>query len=320
MKTSLYVKNARKPFAVKVAPVAGYCLFVLAAALLLANIFSDVPVCARVLSGFAGAPAAGAPTAGAPAIGVLFVLAVLLVGVRKADEWERVIVLRFGKFRAVRGPGLYFVVPFIERAAKTIDIRVRVSDFAAQDTLTLDSVTITVDALCFWLVWDPEKAALEVENYEDAVILSAKTALRGAVSSNDLSAFLSRGGIIEKQIQADVDRKTSEWGITVLYTEITDVKIPAALQDSLSCLAKAEREKRSRVLLAEAEAEIAARLAEAARVYSDCAPALKLKALSILNEGLKAGNSMVIVPHSLTGELEGSDLFGLSALSKLQRG
>ncbi|GMO61126.1 MAG: slipin family protein [Termitinemataceae bacterium] len=248
----------------------------------------------------------------------LFVLSLLLIGVRKANEWERAVVLRLGKFKAVRGPGLYFVVPFIDRVAKTIDIRIRVTDFAAQETLTLDSVTVTVDALCFWLIWDPEKAVLELEDYEDAVILSSKTALRNAISSHDLTTFLHRGDIIESEIQTLVDKKTTEWGITVQHIEITDIQIPEPLQDSLSRLAVAEREKKSRILLAEAEIEVAQKLQVAVQVYSKDEAAMKLKILSILNEGLKAGNSMMLVPSSITEKLQSTDIFGLAALNELK--
>jgi regulator of protease activity HflC (stomatin/prohibitin superfamily) len=194
-----------------------------------------------------------------------------------------------------------------------------VADFSAQETLTLDSVTVTVDALCFWLVWDPELAVLEVQNYEDAVTLSSKTALRNAISRHDLTTFLERGDIIEKEIQAEVDKKTTEWGITIQYIEITDIQIPEDLQDSLSRLAQAEREKQSRVLLAEAEIEIAKKLEQAVQVYGDNEPALKLKILSILNEGLKAGNSMMLVPNSIAEELKTKDVFGLEALNELRK-
>lgn len=135
--------------------------------------------------------------------------------VQKAEEWERAIVLRFGKFHRVRGPGLFLLLPLADRVAEVVDLRIRVTDFAAETTLTRDSVTVTVDALCFWMVWDAEKAVLEVQDYEEAVILSSKTALRAAVSRNDLSAFLERGDEIESQIRAEVDKKTTEWGITV---------------------------------------------------------------------------------------------------------
>jgi regulator of protease activity HflC (stomatin/prohibitin superfamily) len=251
---------------------------------------------------------------------VIFMAALLLVfSIRKADEWQRAIVLRFGKFVKVRGPGLFFLIPLADRVAQTVDIRIRVSDFSTQKTLTGDSVTVDVDALCFWLVWDPQKAVLEVENYIDAVVLSSKTALRNAISSHDLSIFLERSDIIEKQIQEDVDKKTTEWGITVLHIEITDIQIPEALQDSLSRTAQAEREKKGRILLAEAEIAIAKKLEEAAQIYLRNEPAMKLKILSILNEGLKAGNSMMLVPNSIAEELETKDIFGLKALNEVQR-
>jgi regulator of protease activity HflC (stomatin/prohibitin superfamily) len=214
---------------------------------------------------------------------------------------------------------LFFLLPVADRVAQTVDIRIRVSDFSAQKTLTGDSVTVDVDALCFWLVWDPQKAVLEVENYFDAVVYSSKTALRSAVSSHDLSTFLERSDVIEKQIQEEVDKKTTDWGITVLHIEITDIQIPEPLQDSLSRVAQAEREKKGRVLLAEAEIEIAKKLEEAISIYAKNEGAMKLKILSILNEGLKAGNSMMLVPNSIAEELKTKDIFGLQALNEIKK-
>ncbi|MDR0708892.1 MAG: hypothetical protein LBF77_02365 [Spirochaetaceae bacterium] len=261
--------------------------------------------------------------AGFPQLALSLIFAAMAVlfapAIQKLEEWERAIVLRFGRFYRIRGPGLFVLSPLADRIAQTVDLRIRVTDFSAQETLTLDSVTVTVDALCFWLVWDPEKAVLEVQNYEDAVILSSKTALRNAVSSHDLTTFLERGDIIEKQIQGDVDKKTTEWGITVQHIEITDIQIPEHLQDSLSRLAQAEREKKGRILLAEAETEIARKLEEAVQIYAKNEPAMKLKILSILNEGLKAGNSMMLVPNSITRELRAKDIFGLEALAELRQ-
>ncbi|MDR1972263.1 MAG: slipin family protein [Treponema sp.] len=252
--------------------------------------------------------------------GSAFFLVLLAVcSLHKMDEWDRGIILRFGRFRRVQGPGLFFLIPLVDRVAEAVDIRIRVTDFSAQETLTRDSVTVTVDALCFWLVWDPQKAVLEVEDYQDAVVLASKTALRNAVSSHDLSLFLERGDLIEKSIQEEVDKKTTEWGITVQYIEITDIQIPGELVDSLSRVAQAEREKKGRVLLAEAEIEIARKLEEAVAVYAKNEPAMKLKILSILNEGLKAGNSMMLVPNSMAEELKTKDIFGLEALTELRQ-
>jgi len=252
-------------------------------------------------------------------IAIFFVVLLLVFSIRKANEWERAIVLRFGKFRKVKGPGLFFLFPIADRVAQVVDLRIRVSDFSTQKTLTGDSVTVNVDAICFWFVWDPKKAILEVENYVDAVVLSSKTALRNSISSHDLSTFLERSDLIEKQIQEEVDKKTTEWGITVLHIEITDIQIPEALQDSLSRVAQAEREKKGRILLAEAEIQIARKLEEAAQIYLRNQPAMKLKILSILNEGLKAGNSMMLVPNSIAEELETKDIFGLKALNEVKK-
>jgi regulator of protease activity HflC (stomatin/prohibitin superfamily) len=243
----------------------------------------------------------------------------LLASLRKAREWERAVVLRLGKFHKVKGPGFFFTFPIADQVYRTIDIRIRVTDFYAQETLTGDSVTTGVDAFCFWLVWDPQKAALEIENYEEAVALASKAALRNAMSKNDLSTFLARGDLIEKQIQEEVDKQTTEWGITVQYVEITDIQIPEALQESLSRMAQAEREKKARVFLAEAEIEIAKKLEEAISIYAKNEGALKLKILSILNEGLKAGNSMMLIPNSIAEELKTKDIFGLAALNELKR-
>lgn len=257
--------------------------------------------------------------------GIIYLLiptgfAVLIaLSLRKMSEWDRAIVLRLGKFHRVKGPGLFIIIPFIDQIAQVVDLRIRVSDFSAETTLTKDSVTVTVDALCFWLVWDAEKAVCEVQNYEEAVILSSKTALRGAVSSHDLSTFLEKNEMIEEYICSTVDKKTTDWGITVQHIEITDIQIPEHLQDSLSRIAQAEREKKGRILLAEAEIEIASKLEQAAKIYSSDKTALNLKNLSILNEGLKAGNSMMLVPNSITEKLEGKDLFGLQALNEIRK-
>jgi regulator of protease activity HflC (stomatin/prohibitin superfamily) len=278
-----------------------YCAFQIAAGLAMAEEFGEI---GRYLA----------------SSGVVMIVLVLIVSsIKKADEWERAIVLRLGKFHSVRGPGLFFLFPIVDRIGSVIDIRIRIMDFSAQNILTADSVTVNVDAFAFWLVWDPQKAALEVEDYEEAVALASKAGLRNAVCGNTLSVFLEEGDLIEKQIQAEVDKQTTDWGITVQYVEIHDIQIPEALQESLARLAKAEREKKSRVLLAEAEIEIAKRLEEAVAVYATSEPALKLKILSILNEGLKAGNSMMLVPSSITEELKSGGIFGLEALNELRK-
>ena len=252
-------------------------------------------------------------------LGIFLAVLIAVSALRKAREWERAVILRLGKFHKVKGPGLFFLIPLVDQVYRTIDIRIRVTDFYAQETLTGDSVTVDVDAFCFWLVWDPQKAALEVESYEEAVALASKAALRNVIAKNELSTFLARGDLIEKQIQEEVEKQTTEWGITVQYVEITDIQIPAALQDSLSRMAQAEREKKARIFLAEAEIEIAKKLEEAISIYAKNEGAMKLKILSILNEGLKAGNSMMLVPNSIAEELKTKDVFGLAALNELKK-
>jgi regulator of protease activity HflC (stomatin/prohibitin superfamily) len=278
---------------------------------------------AGFIGGITGIVALGiSPAAGAALVPVsaIIALAVIIIpSIKKVEEWQRAVVLRLGRFKRVAGPGLFFLVPIIDRVSQVIDIRIRVTDFTAQEALTGDSVTVNVDGFAFWLVWDPQKAALEVENYEEAVVLASKAAMRKAVSRNDLSTFLARGDLIEKQIQEEVDRQTTGWGITVQYIEITDLQIPGALQESLSRLAVAEREKKGRIFLAEAEIEIARKLEEAVSVYAKNEPALKLKILSILNEGLKAGNSMMLIPNSIAEELKTKDIFGLAALNEIKK-
>ncbi len=253
------------------------------------------------------------------ALAVGAVGALLAPATQKMEEWERAIVLRLGKFHRVLGPGLFVLFPLMDRVARVVDLRIRVTDFSAETTLTRDSVTVTVDALCFWLVWDPEKAVLEVQNYEEAVVLSSKTALRNAISKNDLSTFLERGEEIEEQIRSEVDRKTTEWGITVQHIEITDIQIPRELQDTMSRLAQMEREKKGRIQLAEAEIEAARRFVEAARVYGKDRTALRLRKLAVLNEGLKAGNSLLLVPNELAKVLRGGGLLGAAALKEARR-
>ncbi len=235
-----------------------------------------------------------------------------------AKEWERAVVLRLGKFKKIKGPGLFLVLPFIDTIARRIDLRIRVTDFAAETVLTRDSVPVTVDALCFWLVWDAEKAMLEVENYFEAVVLSSQTALRTAVSSNDLSTLLTNGEKFEDDVRKEVERKTTEWGITIQHVEITQIEIPDELEKAMSSVAQAEREGRARILLSEAEKEVARNLDEASRVYRENPAALRLKNLSVLQEGFKNGAGLVVVPSHLPEELGQDDVFGLKALNEMR--
>lgn len=244
--------------------------------------------------------------------------AIMAPFIQVAKEWERAVVLRLGKFKKVKGPGLFLLFPFIDSVTKIVDMRIRVTDFVAETTLTRDSVPVTVDALAFWLVWDAEKAILEVENYIDAVVLSSQTALREAISKNDLSALLENGNEIREIIRQEVDRKTTEWGITIQNIEITEIKVPEALQELLSKTAQAEREKKARILLGEAEIELAKKYVEASAIYGDDKNSLRLRSMSIINEGLKNGNSMIL-PEGVVDKLDKDGVLGVSALNEVRK-
>lgn len=234
-------------------------------------------------------------------------------------EWERAVLLRFGKFRKLKGPGLFVIFPLIDSVNKIVDLRIRATDFAAETTLTHDSVPITVDAIAFWMIWDGEKAVLEVENYTDAVILSAQTALRDSIGKNSLSTLLERREELGEEVRAQVDRKTAEWGITIQSIEIRDIVIPQQLENALSKKAQAEREKESRIILGDAEIELARKFMEAAKLYKDNETALKLRGMNIMFEGLKAGNSMLMVPSHMPDDLQAGNLFGAKALEEIAK-
>lgn len=234
-------------------------------------------------------------------------------------EWERAVTLRFGKFHKLKGPGLFLILPLIDSINKIVDLRIRSTDFVAETTLTKDSVPVTVDGLAFWMIWDGEKAVLEVENFMDAVVLSAQAALRDSIGKTKLSTLVEQREEIGEEIRSAVDKKTTEWGITIQSIEITDIIIPEHLQDAMSKRAQAEREKESRIILGEAEVELARKFSEASGIYGTNTTALKLRHYSILNEGLKSGNSMMMVPSNVLENIEGGDVFGIAALEELNK-
>ena len=213
-------------------------------------------------------------------------------------QWERAVVLRFGKFRALRKPGIFFVLPIVDKVARFVDQRIRVTDFSAEMTLTSDTVPVNVDAIAFWIVWDAQKAVLEVEQFEDAVILSAQTALRNGIGKNDLANLLSERDRLGNEIQKVLDEKTSAWGITTQAVEIRDIIIPKDLEDAMSRQAQAERERQSRIILGTAETEIAEKFARASAHYRDNPVALHLRAMNMVYEGLRQKGSMIIVPST----------------------
>ncbi|HEX6097536.1 MAG TPA: slipin family protein [Thermoanaerobaculia bacterium] len=237
-----------------------------------------------------------------------------LFGIKIANQWEKAIVLRFGKFQALRGPGIFFVIPIVDEVSHLIDQRVRVTDVTAESTLTRDTVPVDVDAIVFWTVWDAQKSVLEVSDYFAAIALSAQTALREAIGHAELAKMITEREHIGAQLRKILDEKTSAWGITVHSVEIRDVKIPQGLEDAMSRQAQAERERQARIILGTAETEIASRFVAAAAEYEHRPVALHLRAMNMLYEALKERGSMVIVPSSA---VETMGLGGLSGLTSL---
>lgn len=215
---------------------------------------------------------------------------------RVASEWERVVILRFGSYSRTVGPGPYFTIPFFDHIALKADLRMMLTGFGAEETLTSDLVPVNVDAVAFWTIWDPQKACLEVEDYYDSVSLAAQTALRDAIGRKDIDEVTMRRVQLDEELQEAIEEKTSPWGISVLSVEIRDVVIPKELQDAMSVQAKATREKEARIAFAEIEKDIASMLSEASSVYKDDEIAFKLRSMHLLNEGIKESKGSVVVP------------------------
>ncbi|MCK6581642.1 MAG: slipin family protein [Anaerolineales bacterium] len=240
----------------------------------------------------------------------------LLFAIKVASQWEKAVVLRLGKFKALKGPGLFWIIPIVDTTPTWIDHRVMVTPFAAQKTLTKDTVPVDVDAVLFWVVWDAEKAALEVEDYRAAVDWAAQTALRDIIGKKMLADILVGRSAIDKELQAVIDERTTPWGVTVQSVEIRDIVIPQDLEDAMSRQAQAERERQARVILGESEKQIAASFAEASRAYADNPTALHLRAMNMLFEGLKEKGALVIVPSSAVDTMNLGGMSGMISLAQ----
>jgi regulator of protease activity HflC (stomatin/prohibitin superfamily) len=236
--------------------------------------------------------------------------------VKVANQWERVVVLRLGRFRAVEGPGLFFIIPIIEAIAYWIDMRVITSTFRAEKTLTKDTVPVDVDAVLFWKVVDPQKAALDVADYVSAINWAAQTALRDIIGKTVLSDMLEGREKISGELQRIIDERTEPWGVNVISVEVKDVLIPPALEDAMSMQAQAERERQARVILGDSERQVAEKFAEAARTYASDPVAFHLRAMNMLYEGLKSDKAtIVIVPSTAVESMQLGGLAGLTALT-----
>jgi regulator of protease activity HflC (stomatin/prohibitin superfamily) len=239
----------------------------------------------------------------------------LLFAMKVADQWEKAVVLRFGRFIGLRGPGLFRIVPIVDRVSIWIDHRVIVTPFSAEKTLTKDTVPVDVDAVLFWMVWDAEKAALEVEDYQVAIAWAAQTALREVIGQMDLADILVGRARMDKELQKIIDERTTPWGVTVQSVEIRDVVIPQDLENAMSQQAQAERERQARVILGESEQQIAQSFADASKAYESNPTALHLRAMNMLFEGLKEQGALVIVPSSAVDTMNLGGIAGVASLA-----
>ena len=249
-------------------------------------------------------------------LGWALIGAYLLFAMKVASQWEKAIVLRLGKFHGLRGPGLFWIVPIVDQIPSWIDSRVMVTPFAAEKTLTKDTVPVDVDAVLFWVVWDAEKAALEVEDYRAAIAWAAQTALRDIIGRMMLADILIGRSAIDEELQRIIDERTTPWGVTVNSVEIRDIVIPQDLEDAMSRQAQAERERQARVILGESEKQIAASFAEASESYVNNPTALHLRAMNMLFEGLKEKGALVIVPSSAVDTMNLGGLSGMISLAQ----
>ncbi len=253
-----------------------------------------------------------------PCVMTLFGL-LLMFALKIADQWEKTVVLRFGKYRGLLGPGLFWIIPIVDTVAEWIDHRVMVTPFSAEKTLTKDTVPVDVDAVLFWMVWDAEKAALEVEDYKMAISWAAQTALREIIGQMDLADILVGRARMDADLQRIIDERTTPWGVTVQSVEIRDIVIPQELEDAMSRQAQAERERQARVILGESEKQIADSFADASKAYANNPTALHLRAMNMLFEGLKEKGAMVIVPSSAVDTMNLGGLSGMVSLAQTNR-
>ncbi|MDD1667105.1 MAG: slipin family protein [Methanomicrobiales archaeon] len=270
-----------------------------------------------------GAWAVWTLSGGDPAIAFWGILAVAVVAlfaaasVKVADQWEKAVVLRLGKYNGLAGPGPFFILPVIDRVAYWIDLRIITTTFMAEKTLTKDTVPVDVEAVLFWKVVDSEKAALAVENYRTAISWASQTALREIIGKSMLADMLENREKLDKELQGIIDLRTEQWGVNIRSVEIRDILIPTELQNAMSMQAQAERERQARIILGDSEKQVAQKFEEAARTYQNNPTALHLRAMNMLFEGLKTGSpTLVIVPASVLSTMNLGDTTGLVALSQ----
>ncbi|MBN1997228.1 slipin family protein [candidate division KSB1 bacterium] len=289
MKTSVKVKNSLNPIAIAV--------FLILIVLAVINFWTK----------FAGFYVT---------VALVFLAFYFSAAIHIADQWEKAVVLRMGKYNGLKGPGLFLIIPIIDRIVNYVDQRVRVTDFKAEETLTRDTVPVNVDAVVYWTVWDVEKAALEVQEYDNAVSYIAQTGLRDIIGQHDLADLLQHREKIAAALQTTLDEHTNPWGITCQNVGIKDIVIPSALMAAMSKQAQAERERQARVILGTAETEISEKFAKASENYQNNPIALQLRGMNMLFEGLKEKGSLIIVPSSALESMNLGAIGGLTALAQ----
>lgn len=273
---------------------------------------------AGVVTGLAAAGVAALLPLAAAVVGVVAPVAGVVVGtlfassIKFADQWEKAVVLRMGKYRGLRGPGVFMIVPIIDRVTCHIDQRIRTTDFGAESCLTKDTVPVNVDAIAFWVVYDAERAALEVQQYQQAVVLAAQTALRDAIGKHDLAELIQSRKELGRILQEALDAKMHDWGVQVQSVEIRDVIIPKALEEAMSRQAQAERERQARIILGTAETEIASKFVQASETYSENPIALNLRAMNMLYESIVKKGSLMVVPSGLADSLNATNVLGMT--------
>jgi regulator of protease activity HflC (stomatin/prohibitin superfamily) len=290
--------------------------YFMAGVLAAAGLLFALPYWPVVLAIVAGLSASSVVVFGSSASivsGVLSLGFLLAPGFDVIKQWDKAVILRLGKFHRVKGPGVIFLFPLLDTIAGTVDTRIRVTDFSAEKSLTIDTVPVHVDALAFWMIWDAEKAILEVQNFEQAVVLSSQTALRSSIGSNTLTSLLCERERLGEEIQKLVDAKTNPWGITIISVEFKEILVPKELEDALSRQAQAEREREARIILGSAEADIADSFRIAAETYKDNPIALQLRAMNMIYESIRNKGGLVLAPASALETMNLGTVLGTAA-------
>jgi regulator of protease activity HflC (stomatin/prohibitin superfamily) len=267
---------------------------------------------------FAGVAVTARTRTPLPALAGAIVGAYFLLAIKVVDQWEKVAVLRFGRFRGLKGPGVFLIIPIVETLSRYVDQRVRVTTVSAESTLTRDTVPVNVDAIIFWLVWNAEKAIFEVEDFAEAITLGSQTALRESIGRHQLAQMITERETLGRELQRILDEKTTPWGITVQSVEIRDVQIPQALENAMSQQAQADRERQARVILGDAEVQVSEQFAKASEVYAANPVALHLRGMNMLFEAMREKGSMVVVPSSALDTMGLGGMLAATTLAKQQ--